>query len=108
MLTVPTITATIVVRKCRLQPFKSHIRATHDSLAHVVKAVDHVPVMVFFKLMTRSHTGIDCDDSIEAVELVGHGCREDSSVGPDDGSGKVVVVLWVRNALKAHADCVGC
>ena len=107
MLTIPAITAAIMIRKRRFQPFQTHIRAAHDGLAHVVEAVNHVPVVVFFELVARCHAGVYGDDGVETVQLVRHGCCEDGGVGPDDGRGEVVVVFGIGDLLEAHADCGG-
>lgn len=72
MLAIPAITAAVVIRERRLQSLESHVCATHDSLAHVVEAMDHVPVVVFLKLVTGCHAGVDGNDGVEAVKLVGH------------------------------------
>lgn len=66
--------------------------------------MNHMPVVVFFELVAGCHAAVDCDDSVKAVELVSHGCREDGGVRPDDGGGEVMVILGVGDLLETHAD----
>jgi hypothetical protein len=108
MLAVPSITTSVVIRERSLQPLKTHIRTAHDGLTHVVEAVNHVPMVILFELVAGGHAGVDGDDGVEAVQLMSHRGGEDSSVGPDDGGWEIVVVLWVRDLLEAHADCGRC
>lgn len=105
MLTIPSITTAIMIRKCRLEAFQRHVRAAHNCLTHVIKAVDHVPVVVLFELVAGCHAAVDGNDGVQAVKLVRHGGSEDGIVGPDDGGGEIVVVLGVRDGLETHADC---
>lgn len=111
MLAIPAIAAPIVVGKRSLEPFQAHVRAAEDSLTHVVEAVDHVPVVVFGhrgdvpQRVVRGHGGVDFDDGEEAVQLMRHGCSENGCVGPHDGRGEIMVVLWVRDRLEAHTLC---
>jgi hypothetical protein len=105
VLAVPSITAAVVIGKCCLQTLQRHIRTAHNGLSHIIEAVDHVPVVVLLELVTRCHAAVDRSDGIQAVQLVRHAGGENSSVGPDDRSGEVVVVFGVRNALEAHANC---
>jgi hypothetical protein len=105
MLAVPSIAAAVVVGECCLQTLQRHIRTAHDGLSHVIEAVDHVPVMVFFELVAGRHAAVDCGDGVQAVQLVRHAGSEDSRIGPDDRCREVVVVLGIRDALEAHADC---
>jgi hypothetical protein len=107
MLTIPAITATIVIGKRRLQALEGHIGTAHDGLAHVIEAMDHVPVVVFFEGVARCEARVDGGDGVETVQLVGHGGGEDGGVRPDDGGGQVVVVFGVGDGLEAHADCRG-
>jgi hypothetical protein len=104
MLTIPPITTSIVIRERRFQAFKRHICAAHDRLAHIVKAVNHMPVVIFFELVAGRQAAVNGGDGVEAVQLVRHGCGEDGGVGPDDGGGEVVVVFGIRDGLEAHAD----
>lgn len=67
MLTIPPIAPPIVIRKRGLQALETHIRAAHDSLPHVIEAVNHVPMVVFLQLVTGRHATVDCDDGVEAV-----------------------------------------
>jgi hypothetical protein len=108
---VPTIAAAIVVGECSFQTFQAHVRAAQNGLSHVVEAVDHVPVVVFRhgrdvpERVVGGHSRVDFYNGEEAVQLMGHGCREHGLVGPYDGRRQIVVVLWVRNGLKSHALC---
>jgi hypothetical protein len=104
MLTIPPITAAIVIRKRRLKALKRHIGTTHNCLPHIIKAMNHVPVVVFFELVARGEARVDGGDGVEAVQLVRHGGCEDGGVGPDYGSWEVVVVFGVGDGLEAHAD----
>lgn len=104
MLAVPPITATIMIRKRRLQALEGQIRRAHDCLPHVIEAVNHVPVVVFRQRMVRLQAAVDFDDGEEAVQLVGHGGCEDGLIGPDDGRREVVVGFRVRDRLETHAD----
>ena len=63
MLRVPTVGATIVVGEGRLQTFQSHVGAAHDSLPHVVEAVDHVPVVVIGYLVAGGQAWVSLNDS---------------------------------------------
>jgi hypothetical protein len=72
MLGIPAIGASVVIWKCRLQTFERHVCRAHDGLAHVVKAVDHVPVVVVWNSDVRLQTRVGLDDSVEAMQLVGH------------------------------------
>jgi hypothetical protein len=64
MLTIPPITPTIVIRKRRFQTFKRHICTTHNGLPHVIEAVDHVPVIIFFEFVARGEAGVDGGDGV--------------------------------------------
>lgn len=103
MLTIPPIAPAIMVRKRRLEAFKRHICAAQNRLAHVIEAMDHVPVVVVFKRVVGREAGVDGDDGVQAVQLVRHGGCEDGGVGPDYGGGQVVVILRVGDGLEAHA-----
>jgi hypothetical protein len=104
MLTIPPITAAIVIRKRRLKALKRHIGTTHNCLPHIIEAMNHVPMVVFFELVARGEARVDGGDGVEAVQLVRHGGCEDGGVGPDYGSWEVVVVFGVGDGLEAHAD----
>jgi hypothetical protein len=111
VLAIPTVAAAIVVGERSLQTFQAHVRAAQNGLAHVVEAVDHVPVVIFRhgcdvpEGVVGGHGGVNFHDSEQAVQLVGHGCREHSLVGPNNGRRQVVVILWIGNGLKSHALC---
>ena len=49
VLTIPSIAPAVVIRECCLQPLQAHVRRTHDGLAHVVEAVNHVPMVVLWQ-----------------------------------------------------------
>jgi hypothetical protein len=105
MLTIPPITSSIMVREGSLQPLQRQIRRAHDSLPHVIKAVDHMPVVVLRQLGITLKTGVHFDHGKQAMQLVRHGGREDSPVLiPHDGGGQVVVQLRPLDVLEAHAD----
>lgn len=103
MLTIPAIAAAIMIGERRLQSLEGHIRAAQDSLAHVIEAVDHVPVVVVFEGVVGREARVDGDNGVQAVQLVCHGGCKDGGVGPDDGRGQVVVGLRVWDGLEAHA-----
>lgn len=104
MPTIPAITPTIVVRKRRLQALEAHIRRTHDGLPEIVKAVDHVPVVVVLEHVARRHAAVDGDNGVQAVQLVRHAGGEDGGVGPDDWGREVGVEGGVGDGLETHAD----
>lgn len=104
MLTIPPITPSIMIRERSLEPLERHIGAAQDGLAHVVEAVDHVPVVVLGQGRVGGEARVDLDDGEEAVQLVCHAGCEDGLVGPDDGGGEVVVEFWVLDVLEAHSD----
>lgn len=105
MLTVPPITPAIMIRKRRLQPLERQIRTTHNRLAHIIKAMNHMPVMILRQLNRTLQAAVHFDHRVQTVQLVRHGCREDSFVlVPDDGRRQVVVVLRALDVLEAHAD----
>ena len=55
MLRIPAIRSAIVVWERRLQALERHIGTAHQSLAQVVEAVNHVPVMVVRHLVAGCH-----------------------------------------------------
>ena len=105
MLAIPPVTSTIVVRKGRLQSLQCQIGRAHNCLPHVVKAVNHMPVVILRQLNIALETRVNFDNSIQAVQLVRHGGSEDRLVlVPDDGCGQVVIQLWSLDVLEAHTD----
>lgn len=104
MLTIPPIAPPIMIRKRRFQPLKRHVSTAHDGLAHVIEAMDHVPVMIFFERVVGRDAAVDGDDGVEAVQLVGHGGCVDGGVGPDDWGGEIIIILRVGDGLEAHSD----
>lgn len=46
MLGIPTIRTPIMIGEGSFEPLQGHIRTAHDSLPHVIEAMDHVPVVV--------------------------------------------------------------
>ena len=85
MRTIPSITASIPIRKRGFLALQTQIPAAHNRLAHVVEAMDHMPVVVLVEARcvlfrwrkggreTRGCEGGVClDDGEEAVELVGY------------------------------------
>lgn len=75
-----------MVRECRLEPFERQIRRAHDRLAHVVKAMDHMPVVVFGQLDAALQPGVDFDNGVQTVQLVRHrGCEDGLVLVPHDG-----------------------
>lgn len=107
MLTIPPIAPAIMIWKRRLQALETHICRAHNRLAQIVKAVDHVPVVVFFELVAGCEARVYGGYGVQAVQLMCHAGGEDGGVGPDDGGGEVVVVLGVRDGLETHADWEG-
>lgn len=53
VLRIPPITSSIVVGKGGFQSFQGQIRRAHDCLPHVIKAMDHMPVVVFGEFRVR-------------------------------------------------------
>ena len=105
MLTIPAITPTVVIGEGRLQALERYISTAHDSLTHVVEAVDHVPVVVLGQTDVALQPGVDLDDGVQAVQLVRHASGEDCLVlVPYDGCWQVVVQLRPLDVLEAHAD----
>ena len=92
-----------MIRERGLQPFQAHVRRTHNGLAQIIKAMDHMPVMVFLELVVGLHAAIYGRHGVQAVQLVRHRGGEDGGVGPDDGCREVGVVLGVGDGLEAHA-----
>jgi hypothetical protein len=105
MLAIPAITPAIVIGEGRLQPFERDISTAHDSLTHVVEAVDHVPVVVLRQGNVALQPRVDLDDGVQAVQLVRHAGGEDGLVlVPHNGRRQVVVLLRSLDVLEAHAD----
>jgi hypothetical protein len=93
-----------MIRKRSLQPLQAHIRTAQNGLPHIIKAMNHMPVMVLFQLVIGLECRVGLHDGKETVQLVRHGCRKDCGVGPDDGRGEVVVGGWIGNGLETHAN----
>ena len=73
MLRIPPVAPAVVIRERGLQALEAHVGAAHDGLAHVVEAVDHVPVVVLghggdgLGRVVRSEHAVDLDDGEQAV-----------------------------------------
>lgn len=62
MLGIPPVGPAVVVGKGRLVALERNVGAAHDGLAHVVEAVDHVPVVVVRDRVVRLETRVGLDD----------------------------------------------
>lgn len=107
-------------------PLERNIGRTHDGLAHVVEAMNHMPVMVVRKsdVCLEAGVGLDYGElevvstgighmdlklgvTYETVQLMRHGGGEDRLVRPLDRCRQVVVLLGVVDPDETHALCPG-
>lgn len=103
VLRIPPIAAAVLVREGRLMSLQGDIGAAHDRLPHIIKAVDHMPVMVTWQRDVGLETGVGLHNGEETVQLVGHGGGEDGLVGPLDGGGEIVVLVGVVDPNETHS-----
>ena len=84
MLGIPSIRSAIVVGECGFEAFERQIRIAKDGLTQIVKAMNHVPMMVVRNAMVRLQTRISLHDRKEAMDLMcDRGC-EDCLLWPYD------------------------
>lgn len=72
MLRVPAIGSSVVIWECRFQAFERHVCRAHDSLTHVIKAMNHMPVMVFWQRRIGFKTGVCLNNCKKAMQLMRH------------------------------------
>lgn len=123
MFGVPAVGTAVVVGEGGLVALEGHVGTAQDGLAHVVQAVDHVPVVVVGNGVARLDARVGLGDgelggvsicgqtgmvggrlAYHAMKLVRDRRGEDSLLGPVDGGRQVVVAMGVVDPDEAHAD----
>jgi hypothetical protein len=107
MFRIPPITPPIVIRKRSLQPLQRHVSRAHNSLSHIIKTMNHMPMMILRQTRIRSQARVCLHDGEETMQLMRHGSREDGLVGPDDWCWEIVVLSSfqaVRTSLRKNSE----
>jgi hypothetical protein len=64
MMGIPSIRAAVVVWEGRLQTLECRVSGTHDSLPHIVEAVNHMPMVIIRNRMTSLETSICLNNGV--------------------------------------------